>query len=313
MTIHSSQRSSGSFTAIPFIVLGLVLLARPSRAQMLSGAIVGSVVDASRAGIPMATVSATQSETHQARVVVTNRAGDYSLPELSPGRYDVSISHAGFSPFTARNIEVRYNEAVRIDAALEVSANPQTIDITDAAELQTDRSDVRADLTSIEIADLPQPTRTYEGLLGIVPGVAPPQATSGGTNNPARSMYLEANGTSASATDVRIEGISAVNPWVQFYSTAVPSVEAIQTVNIVTAGSEANVTLAAGATVNVQLKSGTNQFHGEAYEYHEDNVLKAKPFFLPPGQNKPKNIDNDAGGTIGGANRQEQAVLLWEL
>ncbi len=297
---HKPRRSNGSLAVIALVVSYLVLSAGQGRAQMLAGSIDGTVVDASRAGVPQTTVTAVQSETHRTRVVVTDQAGDYNMPELSPGRYNISISHAGFSLFTAVNIEVRYNEAVRIDAALEVSANPQTIDVNDALPLQTDRSDVRADLTSEEIADLPQPTRTYEGLLGIVAGVAPPQATPGGTNNPARSMYLEANGTSASATDVRIEGISAVNPWVQFYSTAVPSIEAIQTVNIVTAGSEAGVTLAAGATVNVQLKTGTNQFHGELYEYHEDNVLKAKPFFLPPGQSKPKNIDNDPGGTIGG-------------
>jgi hypothetical protein len=94
---------------------------------------------------------------------------------------------------------------------------------------------------------LPQPTRTYQGLVGLVTGVAPPSpdfAGGGGTNNPGRSFAIEANGTSQSGTDVRIDGVNAVNPWVQFYSTAVPSTESIQSVSVVTSSPEAEQGLA---------------------------------------------------------------------
>lgn len=280
-------------------LLVIMLLPRLT-AQMLSGSIVGNVSDPSNAAVPQASVTATRSATNETRETLTDSAGNYTVRELPPGRYTLLITHPGFGTFEAINVELTYNSVTRIDAALTIEKATQRTDVAAAAPLQTDKADVRADLTSREVVDLPQPTRTYEGLLGTVPGVHPPVASTGGTNNPSRSMSLEANGTSLSATDVRIEGISALNPWVQFYSTAVPSPEAIETVNIVTASSEADVTLAAGATVNVQLKSGTNEFHGEVYEYHEDNALKANPFFLPSGQSKPKSIDNDIGATAAG-------------
>jgi hypothetical protein len=269
-------------------------------AQMLSGSIFGNVSDPSSAAIALASIKATRIETNEIRATVTDSAGTFVLEELQAGHYNIAIVHPGFDTFEANNVEVRYNAVVRINAELTIGQKEQKIDVAASAQLQADRADVRSDLTSRELLDVPQATRTYEGLLGTIPGVNPPTASTGGTNNPSRSMALEANGTSESATDVRIEGISALNPWVQFYSTAVPSLEAIQTVNIVTASSEASVTLAAGATVNVELKSGTNEFHGELYEYHEDNALKAKPFFLPSGQNNPKSIDNHVGATLGG-------------
>ena len=155
-------------------------------------------------------------------------------------------------------------------------------------------------MTSDDLQQLPQPTRTYEGLIGLLPGVSPPNASSGGTNNPARSMEINVNGTSASGTNVSIDGVSATNPWVQFYSTAVPSTEAIETVNVVTASSLADQGAMNGGGIHVQIRSGSNSFHGSAYWYNENNALKAKPFFQPAGTEKPKYIDNDAGGTFGG-------------
>lgn len=296
---HLTRRRRNKSVGVRCLLVAIIFLPQLN-AQMLSGSIFGHVSDPSSAVISFASVKATRTETNEIRETLTDSAGNYALGELPAGRYNVSIVHPGFDPFQASNVEVRYNAVVRVNAELTIGQNEQRIDVAATVQLQTDRADVRSDLTSRELLELPQATRTYEGLLGTIPGVNPPTASTGGTNNPSRSMSLEANGTSESTTDVRIEGISALNPWVQFYSTAVPSLEAIQTVNIVTASSEANVTLAAGATVNVELKSGTNEFHGELYEYHEDNALQAKPFFLPSGQSNPKSIDNDVGATMGG-------------
>ena len=269
--------------------------------QVLYSSIVGNVTDATGAAVPGATVKITHIATNDTREATTNDEGIYTLSTVSAGIYNVAITKQGFRDFATQNIELRLNTAVRVDAQLAVGGRSDRSEVNaELAMLQTDQADVHADVTSHDFTNLPQPTRTYEGLLGNITGVSPPSASSGGTNNPVRSMSLEANGTSLSGTDVRIEGVSAVNPWVQFYSTAVPSIEAIETVNMVTAASQADQTLVGGAAINLQMKSGTNSFHGSLYEYHEDNVLKARPFFLPPGQSKPKNIDNNPGGTLGG-------------
>jgi hypothetical protein len=291
-------QSISVFLVLIFFFLNTVSAAN---AQTVYGSIVGTVTDRSGAVVPDAAVKATQTETNETRTVATNGAGVYTLSTLPAGTYIVSISTSGFATFEARDIDLRINTTVRVDAKLAVGEQSQTIQVSsNTAELQTDRSDVHGVITFDDLLQLPQPTRTYQGLIGLLPGVTPPKANAGGTNDPARSMIINVNGTSASGTNVSIDGVSATNAWVQFVSTGVPSTDAIETVNVVTASSSADQGVMNGGGIRVQIKSGTNAFHGSAYWYNENNVLKAKPYFQPSGTMKPKYIDNDAGGTIGG-------------
>jgi hypothetical protein len=289
---------------VTLVTLICFVATRPATAQSLYGTIVGIVTDASGAVVPDAKVEATQTETNEKRTAATNDTGVYALSTVPAGTYVVSISKSGFDLFEARGINLTINTTVRVDAKLTVGGRSLTINVlSDTAELETDRVDVHGVVTSDDLQQLPQPTRTYQGLIGLLPGVTPLNpgfAGAGGTNNPARSMIINANGTSASGTNVSIDGVSATNAWVQFYSTAVPSTEAIETVNVVTASSSADQGVMNGGGIRVQIKSGTNSFHGSAYWYNENNAIKAKPYFQPAGTKKPKYIDNDPGATLGG-------------
>ncbi len=274
---------------------------RQADAQLLYGSVVGTVTDNQGAVVPGAMVNVKQTETGETRSAVTNDSGAYTVSTIPAGVYNVSVSKPGFQLFQATAIAVLINTTVRVDASLTVGAESQTITVSsEAAQLQTDRPDVHGEVTSQDLEQLPQATRTYQGLVGQLAGVLPPVASSGGTNNPIRSMVVQANGTSSTGTNVSIDGVSATNPWVQFFSTAVPSTEAIQTVNVVTASSGADQGAVNGAGIHVQIKSGTNSFHGSGYEYFENNTLEAKPYFQPSGDPKQKYIDNDFGGTVGG-------------
>ncbi len=284
------------------LLLGLLIFTYvPAEAQVLYGSIVGNVTDPSGAVVPGAKVTATQVGTDRAIVATANGAGVYVLSDVPAGTYTVSITKAGFATFRSRDFSVVINTAVRVNAKLQVGKSTQVVTVAaQSAQLETDREDVHTDLTSTQLLNLPQPTRTYEGLIGIVPGFDPPSASTGGTNNPIKSMSLEANGTSNEGTDVRIGGVSAVNAWVQFFSTAVPSEEAIQSVNVVTNSPDVEQGLASGATINVEMKSGTNQFHGELFEFNTNQAVTAEPDFSPAGYRNPKSIENDLGGNLGG-------------
>ena len=216
------------------VMLLCFVATRPATAQSLYGTIVGIVTDASGAVVPDAKVEATQTETNEKRTAATNDTGVYTLATVPAGTYVVSISKSGFGVFEAKGIDLTINTTVRVDANLTVGGGSIKINVlSDTAELQTDRVDVHGIVTSDDLQQLPQPTRTYEGLIGLLPGVTPPNpgfAGAGGTNNPARSMLINVNGTSASGTNVSVDGVSATNAWVQYYSTAVPSTEAIETV-----------------------------------------------------------------------------------
>ena len=166
-----------------------------------------------------------------------------------------------------------------------MGAVSQTVEVQSAvaAQLQTDTADVHSEISSTALETVPQPTRTYTGVLSLVPGMIPPGGQlSGGTNNPSKSMQFGANGTSVQGPNVRIEGVSATNPWVQQYTSFVPSVESIQSVNVVTNSPDAEQGLSGGPSVTVQLKSGSNSFHGAFYEYNINNATEARSFIQLP-------------------------------
>jgi Carboxypeptidase regulatory-like domain/TonB-dependent Receptor Plug Domain/TonB dependent receptor len=288
---------------VPVAAIALLSIFTIDRAwaQVLFGSIVGSVTDGSGAGVPGATIKVTQLETNETRETTTNEAGGFTLSTVHAGTYNVSIVKDGFKGHTTENVLVSLNTVVRVDAALQVGAQTQSIEVaSETAQLQTERADVHTEFNSKQMIDLPQPTRTFEGIVALTPGIAPPLASGGGTNNPSKSFQVTADGTSRSGTNVLIDGVSATNPWVQFYATYAPSVEAIETVNVVTASSDAEQAMTNGASINVQTKSGTNQLHGSLYEYNIVSATKARPFFLPANQGIPKLIENDFGGTVGG-------------
>jgi hypothetical protein len=268
---------------------------------VLYGTVVGNVTDQTGAVVPGAKITMVQEDTRDTRSAVTNGEGRYTISTVPTGIYDATATQPGFKIYENKGVRVALNTEIRVDIQLSVGQTNETVTVNaDALELQTDRVDVHHEITSNSLEELPQPTRTYEGLIGLMPGVAPPNAFSGVTNNPMQSMQIQANGTGGSGTDVRIEGISAQNPFVQYYSTDVPSTDAIQTVNVVTSTSGADQGMANGAAINVQIKSGTNQMHGSLYLYHIDNLMKARPYFLPTTSGLPKLIDNNPGGTLGG-------------
>lgn len=301
---HSPGFHVGMVAAIPVLALMLIALGTCRiHAQVLYGTIVGNVADQNGALMVGATVMATRVSTGEIRTAETDEEGTYTLSNVPTGEYRIAISKSGFKDFLATGISVGLNAVARVDAKLQVGAANLTVTVNaSAVQLQTDSAEVSGQIESEQLMYLPQPTRTYQGVLINVPGVLPPGIASGGTvgsNNTDNSMSVQANGTNTSATDVRIEGVTAAQPWVPYRSSLTPSVEAIESVNMVTATADASQSLASGATINVQLKSGTNEFHGEAYEYHVDNTFAARPYFYRTGD-LPKNVNNDYGGTLGG-------------
>jgi len=133
-----------------------------------------------------------------------------------------------------------------------------------------------------------------------VPGVMPPANQHSVAANPSRGLTFNVNGTTRNSNNVRIDGALANNIWLPHVTAYVPSLDAIQTVSVVTASADASEGMSGGSAINVQIKSGTNSIHGSIFEYHADSAMKAKPFFLPLGQGIPKYIDNQFGGSIGG-------------
>ena len=287
-----------------FFVLSICagIVQRPSSAQVLYGSIVGNVKDASGAAVPGANVTILNKETNQSRTAVTNEEGGYNFPTVQSGTYDVRVTREGFRPAAETNLAVTNNSVARADMTIEVGAVTESVVVTGATQLlQTDRAETRSEIGTKTLTDIPVPPgRNYQNLFITLPGFTPPSNAHSVPSNPSRALTFNVNGTTRSSVNVRIDGASATNVWLPHISSYVPALESIESVNVVTSSFDAEQGLAGGAQVSVQVRSGTNEIHGALFEYHTDNNLKAKNYFLPQGQANPKLVYNQYGGRVGG-------------
>src|ERR1051326_3950948 len=162
--------------ALLTLVFGLTLFQQSAKAQAVFGSLVGNVTDATGAVIAGASVKVTLTQTNEVRNVTTSSVGEYVITTLTPGTYNVEVTKAGFRVFSAGNVLVNQNNVVRVDVQLSVGAASEKVEVTaeGAAALETDRADVHSELSTTDLQQLPQPNRTYSGLLEMVPGAVPP-------------------------------------------------------------------------------------------------------------------------------------------
>lgn len=284
-----------------------LLLALPAPAQVLYGSLVGNVTDASGAAVPAAAIAATHVETGLVRQASTNDLGVFNLVNLASGTYNVEFSKPGFGTSRREGVQVTINNVTRLDHVLQIGAVSESVQVSaQAAALQTDRAEVRREIAARSLVNLPVPPgRNYQQLLLTVPGITPPVNAGSNIANPSRALVYNVNGTSSMGNGIRVDGTATNGVWLPWYAAHVPSIESIETVNVVTNSFDAEQGLAGGSAVNVQIKSGTNSLHGSAFEFHNNQHLQANRFFNPLGQ-KPKAIFNQFGGTVGGPIRRDK-------
>lgn len=294
--------------AVWIVAVLLAVCSQPAAAQILYGSLTGSVTDPSGAAVVGATVTITQTETNQTRTTTTNEAGIYSFPTIPGGTYELKVSAQGFRTLVRTGIAISTNTASRVDVQLELGAVTESIQVTgEAALLQTDRAEVRRELPTVTLLNTPiPPGRNYQQLFGLLPGFTPPRNAHSVPSNPSRALMFEVNGTVAASNNVRLDGATQYNIWLPHITAYVPALESIEAVNVVTNAFDAEQGLAGGAAINVQIKSGTNELHGSAFWYHDNNNTKARPFFLPYNQDKPKRVYNQNGGTVGGPIKKDK-------
>jgi hypothetical protein len=289
----------------------VLALAPAAYGQVLYGSLTGNVEDPSKAAVPGVEVRLVNSLTGVAAKTQTDTQGVYRFNNIQSGTYEVACSAQGFRGFRRTGIEVPANEVVRVDVSLEIGETNQSVVV--AAEsplLQTDNADVHKDIGTKELTDLPvDGYRNYQSLLGLVPGVTPPVDSNSIAGNPAGSFVTNVNGTSQSNNNTRVDGASNTYLWLPHLTAYVSPIESIGTVNVVTNSYDAEQGFASGAVVSVETKSGTNAYHGSAFEYNTNSRFRARNFFdVTPGI--PKNIVNQFGATLGGPIRRNKLFFF---
>ena len=289
------------------VMLAFVVLTVPMAAQVLYGSLTGTVTDASGAVVANAQITALETKTGVSQSATSDSDGIYRESTLAPGTYKVTITAPGFGTQVTSGVEIRANEIARVNAALKVSAGTTDVTVTtEAPLLQTDKADVHTELTTEQIEELPtagSQGRNFQNLLRTVPGAGLSAETNSLAGNPQRAVNVNFNGQSNQSVNTRIDGAQDMYPWLPANVAYVPPSGAIETVNVVTNSPDAEQGMAGGASVNVQIKSGTNKYHGYASWYHTDQNFAARNYFqtdpvLFPKKNR--NNQNQFGGGIGG-------------
>ena len=268
------------------------------RAQVLKGQILGTVTDTSGAVVPAAAVTLTETNTNLGRNGQTNESGLYVFPNLDPGSYAVRVELEGFNVAERDGIDLLPNTTVRVNLELQPGAVTETVLVTGAPPvLQTDRADTGAKIETKQLRELPLLyNRNYQGLLTLVPGSGRPFRPHSQFYNSQDSLSVRVNGQGRQFNNFQIEGIE--NKIDNGNLTAlVPPVEAIQTVDVSTSNFDPEFGNAGGAVVNVTLRSGTNQFHGSAFEFHRNENAQARQVFA---SGKAPTVYNQFGFTAGG-------------
>lgn len=294
------------------LALMATLASEQLQAQILYGTLVGNVTDSTGAVIPGAQVTITNEGTGASRDGEANAAGGYQFPTVSTGTYRVEVRSDGFSTFTTTGVAVGVNNVTRVDVELQIGEVTEVVEVSAAvAQLQTDRAEVRSEVGTKELQNVPVPLgRNYQMLLQTLPGFSPPRNAHSVPANPTRAVRYSVNGTTEQTNNVRIDGASSYNPNLTHMTGINPALESIAVVNVVSSSFDAEQGLAGGAAINLQIKSGTNDVKGSAFWYHNNQRLQAYPYFSDRGDAKPKFISNQVGGTIGGPIKKNKAFYF---
>jgi outer membrane receptor protein involved in Fe transport len=282
------------------VLLGTILLgfSVPVKGQAVNATLVGTVTDSSGAAVSNAKVTITETNTGITHASQTNDSGNYVFPDLPPGTYKVIAELPGFKRASRAGVDLIVNSTERVDLVLQPGDVSQIVTVeAETPILQTERADTGRKLEEVLTENVPLGTnRNFQNLLNIVPGTTRATFQHSQFFNASSSLQTEVNGQLREGNNYQIEGIDD-NERTGLLQILIPPLEAIQTVDVSTSNYDAELGRASGAVVNVILKSGTNNFHGAAYEFVRNNYFNARNYF---DQSVGHLAYNYFGGNIGG-------------
>jgi len=284
-----------------FVMLVLATVQSGS-AQSPTAQVAGRVIDQSGAVVVGAQVIVTGTDTGLKRQVTSNEQGNYTVPLLDPGNYQITVTKEGFRPVNQSGITLNVGQAARLDFSLELGSVTERVEISAEAPLvDSERSSLGGVVQNRQVINLPLNGRNTVGLAFLVAGVVPgPQSSGDNGRNPAN---LWINGGRGNSSDILADGLSLTTPEFNPSLTLplVPQVDVIQEFKIHTNSLSAEFGRSGGGIVDFVYKSGTNQFHGTVFEFIRNSNLDASDFFNNlRGIPKLSLSRHQFGGTAGG-------------
>lgn len=295
--VPAANRLEAGFCAVLIVLMGLLAISVPSAYSQAFGTISGEVTDPSGAAIAKAKVTATESETGVGRTVTTDANGHYVIPNERPTQYTITVEVSGFQKFV-QGITLLANQSATVDFRLHIGATNQTVTVTGTAPLVDTTTNTLGDVVgSARMVELPLNGRDAVQSMNLIPGVSgasPAHVTS--QSKPPGSTNVNVNGSRDNQTNYSLDGANFLD---QYYNVNVPFPfpDALQEFSVQTDNYSARYGENAGGVVNVVTKSGTNQFHGDVFEFVRNRIFDARKYF---DAQRDQLKQNQFGGTIGG-------------
>ncbi|AXC10530.1 Oar protein [Acidisarcina polymorpha] len=290
-------------------MLCMFCLPTASHAQAVFGSIFGSVTDNTGAAIPGATVTVTDEAKGTAVTTQSGSSGEYSVEHLIPDTYDVKVTFQGFQTSETKGIQVFADTSPKVDVKLTVGGESTTVEVNadSVPVLKTDKADVSTIFTSKTISDLPVGDRNFTNIQLLLPGAQPLGWSHAADENPQASRQIQVDGQAFGGVAYELDGTDNQDPILGIIVIN-PPIEAISDTKITTQNFDAEFGKAVSSIVTAQTKSGTNSFHGSAFDYRESNANLARdpysqfPTAAHPGTDGliPAGLKNQFGGSIGG-------------
>src|ERR1700691_3865770 len=281
-------------TAVAMLMLSAALM----HAQDVAS-VTGTVCDSAGASIAKAQVAVGNVQRGINRTTVTNSDGEYSIPALpAPASYNVTVTAQGFKKYEAVGVAWDIAEKARIDVALQVGATTTEVTVqgSSVAQVETESSDLSNTISGHEISQLQLNGRDFTQLVALSPGVTNQSGADEGEPG-ASTVAFSINGGRTEYNNFEIDGGDALDNGSNTTLNVYPSIDAIAEAKVLTSNFGAQYGRNGSGTVEVETKSGTNQFHGDAYEFLRNTDFNATPEFET---SVPAYKKNDFGFTIGG-------------
>ncbi|HTA46633.1 MAG TPA: carboxypeptidase regulatory-like domain-containing protein, partial [Bryobacteraceae bacterium] len=298
----------------------VMLLALPAFGQLYTGSLTGTVLDPSGGPVADARVSLRDVNRNVLNSSVTDQSGRYVFRSLSPSDYLLRVEAPGFAPFETDGIIIEVDARLAADAHLKLAPRRDEVVVRkEATTVQTENATMGLVLDERNIEELPLVDRNPFDLAFLAPGVSQATGTTygNGVGTPGFVTNFVSDGSRNAQADLLLDGVSVMNsdnnPGVQ-KALYVPPVEAIQEYKIQQTNFSAEFGNSGGTIVNVITRSGTNQYHGELFEFLRNNDLNANTFFgNAAGLAQPHLTRNDFGGTVGGPIRKNKTFFFFDF
>src|SRR5579884_2269991 len=273
-----------------------------SNGQTTNGSINGTITDPSGSAVGGVQVQVTNKQTGLQRSAMSGDNGAYTIPQLPPGTYDMTVQKAGFATESRPGVQLLVNQSATLDFTLTVAAVSETVEVTGAPPaLNTTTATLGDVIEHQQIVDLPLNGRNFTQLTLLTPGAAPQESGQQGAFTVklgAGSISPSVNGQRGQQNNFTMDGVLNNDVYTDTWAVSPPP-DALQEFNVQSHITDAQFAISSGANINIVSRSGTNEFHGSLWEFLRNSALDARNFFDQTTQPPPYR-QNQYGVTFGG-------------